>query len=192
MQIRMTRGDLLQLSQSVQRLAPAKRDHAERFRRAADAIVTQAEAVNKEHKAEVKAALDLVPTDSRTQEKIQATQTEKARTNIMVAIEPKDLQVLVAAYVAFWAFPLQNGLELGQPYASLNPFVEDLKALRVWTAWKLDVSLIVEDPELDKAFPVSELEEVPLDDRFPVSDLPPGDPFDDRPLGGFNDGIAEG
>lgn len=171
MQIRMTRGDLLQLSQSVQRLAPAKRDHAERFRRAADAIVTQAETVNKEHKAEVQAALDLVPTESRTQEKIQATQTEKALTNIMVTIEPKDLQVLVAAYVAFWAFPLGQGVELGQPYASLNPFVEDLKALRVWTAWKLDVSLIVEDPELDKTFPVAELEEVPLDDRFPVSSL---------------------
>lgn len=170
MRIQMTRGDLLQLSQSVQRLAPAKRDHAERFRLAADSIVKKAERVNKEHKAEIDADLAVLPVESRTQERIAEVRESRAKTLLSIEIEPQNLQVLVAAYVAFWRLPAANGVELGMPYEALRPLAEDLKVLKVWDAWNLGAKLIVEDPELEKEFPVGELPE-DLEAEFPVGAL---------------------
>ncbi len=171
MKINMTRGDLFQISQSVQRLAPAKPQHAELFRRGADGIVKRAKRIDKEHKAEIEAALKLIPEVERTNEKIAEVREEKAKTKIQIDIDPSELQVLTAAYVAFWSLTATPESTMGMPYVSLAPLAEDLNALGVWVAWGLGDRLVVPDPELESMYPAAKLDVVPLDQEFPVERL---------------------
>lgn len=167
----LTRGNLFQMSQSVQKIAPAKPMHAERFRRAADGIIKRAKRIDKEHKAECAADEALVPADKLTQEKIKEIREARAETQIQIDIDPLDLQVLTAAYINFWSMPVAQGSPLGMPWELLSPLAEDLKVLGVWEPWKLGEKLIVEDKELETSLPLGAIETVPLAEVFPLAAL---------------------
>ena len=174
----ITRGDLFQISQSVQKLAPAKPAHAERFRRAVDSIIKRAERINKEHKRECQADVDALPKGEQTQEKIRELREARAKTPIEIDIDPNELQTLAAAYVNFWSLNIAQGSAMGMPYEALNPMAQDLQVLGLWDAWKLGDKLLLPDPDLDEQYPVASLETTPLAEEFPIDALEDKDKSD--------------
>lgn len=175
MRITMTRGDLFQISQSVQRLAPAKPAHAERFRRTAESLINRAKRIDKDHKAECQADVDALPKEDQTQQKIAEIRKDRAATSVEIDLDPRDLQVLAAGYINFWTLPANDKTSLGMPYDALQPLAEDLKVFGVWDPWKLGEKLVIDDPSLDELLPLSLIETVPLDDELPLGALPGAD-----------------
>lgn len=170
MNIKMTRGDLLQLSQSVQKVVPAKTLHAEKYRRAAAAILKLAKKVNATHKDEIDATYKALPKEEQTEKALLKVREDFAKLPVVLVLDKEDFQALVAGFMNHWHLPV-NELGNGMPYEALKTLHEDLVALGAWATWDLGKKLVLPDPELDKILPLGDIDDGKTDEELPLEAL---------------------
>lgn len=170
MKITMKRGELFQIAQNSLQIRPAKPAHAERFRLAVEAIASVNDELVESHRAEVNAAQEAIPEKERSDKAVRAVAQEIADREVVLEIDPKDLQAYTAATVAVWTLP-GDEQGRGMPYAILRSLSQDLKALKVWGPWGIAQKVAVDDPEIGAAFPLDALDDGSIEDEFPTTAL---------------------